>query len=188
MPILHLGPAGDAFAGAFGGVAALLLLGGPMLLRWQRNRQQFVLAQAALAQGVTQFPKGPPFWLMSLRQGIMAFTVGAALLIIGAIATWMTSGLVVPPVSATPTVVVKPIDAPPPVASTRAIAEPAAPVPAHAGGPLPNPALDEWRRLKTINSLGLMSLAAGFLLALLGSVRIVFARTERLHYHEENLP
>ena len=73
----------DVFAGALGATAALLLIGGTMILRAQRNRQQFALMQTALEKGITAFPGQPPFWLLSLRQGITTISLGIALIIVG---------------------------------------------------------------------------------------------------------
>ena len=52
------------------GIAAVLLVFGWVLLRWQQDRQGFALLQTALEKGITQFPNAPPFWLVSLRQGL----------------------------------------------------------------------------------------------------------------------
>ncbi len=46
----------DAFAGGFGAAAAIVLIGGGVLLRWQRNRLQFALMQTAIERGVTPMP------------------------------------------------------------------------------------------------------------------------------------
>jgi hypothetical protein len=186
MPLLPLGPAGDAFAGVFGGVAAAFLIGGPILLRWQRNRHQFALAQAALAQGVTHFPKGPPFWLLSLRQGISALTLGIGLLVVGGTGAWLTWNIESPaiistqPVTSNPTAATMPLSLP-----TPADVEPLGP--GRSAPPQPNPAMEEWHRLKAINTLSLMSVSTGFVLALLGIVRIAFAKTERHHDREDEL-
>lgn len=100
MPF-HFGPAGDLFAGAFGVAAAVLLIGGAFLLRWQRNRQQFVLAKTALDAGVTRFASGPPTWLMSMRQGLTTLTLGVSLLVLGGMAYGLTRNAPLPPVTVT---------------------------------------------------------------------------------------
>ena len=71
------GPAGDAFAAAAGVAAAVLLLGGPIALRAQRQRHQFLLTRAALEHGVTQLPPGPPAWLQSARTGWVLLTLAS---------------------------------------------------------------------------------------------------------------
>lgn len=178
LGLLHLGPAGDAFAGVFGGTAALLLVGGPVLLRWQRNRQQFALAQAALSQGITRFPAGPPCWLLSLRQGLTILTLGVALLGIGGVGCWFTGSVQTPTFATTPGSSVTP--------RTQAGAiESNVNLPMRPSPPAPNPALEEWHRLQSINTLGIMAVAAGVVLTLLGLVRVIFARTERRHFNEE---
>jgi hypothetical protein len=179
MPFLPLGPAADTFAGAFGVTMAVLLIGGPLVLRWQRNSHQFKLAQAAIASGVTRFPKGPPFWLLSLRQGITALTLGVALLIVGSIAFGLTCRIDVPAPAA-------PAGPPATTLPDRiARAADAAPRPGRESPPQPNLPVEEWHRLKTINTLGLMTLGSGFVLALLGVMRIAFAATERRHARDE---
>lgn len=73
----------DAFAGGFGAAAAIVLIGGAVLLRWQRNRLQFGLMQAAIEHGVAPLAGGPPLWLVSLRQGVMILVLGIGLVIAG---------------------------------------------------------------------------------------------------------
>jgi hypothetical protein len=141
-----------------------------MALRWQRNRHQFVLAQAALDKGVAPpWPEGPPFWLASLRQGLVTVALGIGLMLAGGAAWGFSHGLEPPAIAQ----VSEP--SPPPLANL----EPKlAPEPRHQPPP-PNPALEEWHRMQAVSSLGLLSTAAGFVLALVGIVRALFARVER---------
>ena len=76
----------DTLLGSFGVAAAVLLVGGSVLIRWQRNRQQFLLLQTALLQGLKQFPAGTPAWLATLRQGITTLALGIGLIVVGGLA------------------------------------------------------------------------------------------------------
>jgi hypothetical protein len=178
MPFLPLGPAGDTFAGALGVTMAAVLVGGPLALRWQRNRHHFILAQAALAKGITRFPKGPPFWLLSLRQGITALTLGVGLLIVGSVACGLTWRIDPPAVATGPMATTSP-------AGVAFAPETPPPRPGHDAPPGPNLAVEEWHRLQEINSLGLMMVGSGFILSLLGVMRIAFAATERRYWRDE---
>ncbi|MCX5662568.1 MAG: hypothetical protein NTW19_23045 [Planctomycetota bacterium] len=93
MTSLTLAQAPELFAAAFGAIAALLLIGGPVILAWQRNRQQYDLMRAAMERGITRFAEGPPLWLVSLRQGLLITTLGVGLLIVGGgawgLASWV---------------------------------------------------------------------------------------------------
>src|SRR5689334_19582298 len=62
--------------GSFGVAAAFLLVGGWVLIRFQRDRQQFKLMQVALERGITTLPGLVPGWVMSLRQGVLALVLG----------------------------------------------------------------------------------------------------------------
>ena len=89
----------ESALGVLAVLVALLLVGGSVVLRWQRNRQQFLLMQTALKEGLQRFPAGPPFWLLSLRQGVMTLTIGVGLLGVGT-AAWMLAQGVEPPTQA----------------------------------------------------------------------------------------
>jgi hypothetical protein len=74
----------DTAIAAFAITAAILLVGGAILLRYQRDRYHFLLMQAALTHGITSFPGTPPGWLVSLRVGVMALVLGLGLMGAGA--------------------------------------------------------------------------------------------------------
>ena len=93
----------DAFAGGFGAAAAIVLIGGAVLLRWQRNRLQFQLMQTAIEKGVPPMPGAAPLWLLSLRQGVMILVLGVGLLIAGALAYHSAAAVAMPAVSAATT-------------------------------------------------------------------------------------
>ncbi len=86
MQIYPMAEIADSLAVGFGVAAAVLLVGGSLLLRWQRARLRFALAKIALEKGTPLFPGAPPLWLMSLRQGIMLIALGIGLMAIGAVA------------------------------------------------------------------------------------------------------
>jgi hypothetical protein len=87
----------EAFAGGFGAAAAIVLIGGGVLLRWQRNRLQFNLMQSAIERGVTApLPGAAPLWLLSLRQGVSILMLGMGLLIAGYVA-WSAAKAVAMP-------------------------------------------------------------------------------------------
>jgi len=117
LGMFPLGTAGEVFAALFGVTAAVLLVGGWVALRWQRDRHQFTLAQRALERGVNAFPGGPPFWLVSLRQGLMVLTLGVGLIVVGWLAVAMAGNPEPPPAAfmpAQPPRPVEPLDEPGP--------------------------------------------------------------------------
>lgn len=75
----------DTAIAAFAITAAILLVGGAILLRYQRDRYHFLLMQAALAHGITAFPGTPPGWLVSLRVGSLALVLGLGLVATGTV-------------------------------------------------------------------------------------------------------
>ncbi len=93
---LPLAAAPELLAGSFGATAALVLVGGAVLLRWQKNRQQYAYMQAALEKGITQFPGSQPFWLLSLRQGVTVLSLGLALMLVGTGSWWLGKDAVRP--------------------------------------------------------------------------------------------
>jgi hypothetical protein len=78
------------------GIAAVVLVAGWALTRWQRDRLRFALMRTALERGLTRFPGTPPYWLMSLRQGVTLLALGAALGIVGSAAWWLARGVEMP--------------------------------------------------------------------------------------------
>ncbi len=71
------------------GAAAVLLVAGWTFTRWQRDRLRFDLMRSALEKGVTRFPGTPPYWLVSLRQGVTLVAVGVGLGLAGGTAWWV---------------------------------------------------------------------------------------------------
>ena len=158
---------GDAVAGGFGVTAALLLVGGGILLRSQRARLNFALAQSALEKGLPPAAAGGlPAWLVSLRQALLVLAAGVGLAVAGGGLTFWSAHVPMPPTPPPPPAAVEP----PPIPG----AEPRPPHP-----PRPSNEQQRWDRAQDALALGLGGLAGGGVLALLGVVRIAFAVVER---------
>jgi hypothetical protein len=164
----------DVFAGVLGATAALLLVGGSMFLRGQGNRQRFLLMQAALEKGITSFPGQPPFWLLSLRQGITTITLGIALMIVGA-GAWTIGHSV-----EQPTDIIAHEPPPPPVPQDAG--------PGQHHPPPRNPIVERWLRAQMEETIGQVSVGCGIILLLLGIARTGFARTERRYADNPGAP
>ncbi|HVX84352.1 MAG TPA: hypothetical protein VH253_06005 [Phycisphaerae bacterium] len=194
----------DIAAGAFGIVAAVVIAGGAIVLRYQRDRYQFQLLHAALDKGITTLPGSIPPWLLSLRQGVLTLVLGVGLVGAGAALHVAARHIPEAPQPATR-------GAPPggltggPGGGGAALEggpgdfRPRPPRPGDAEGfppppngrlggenppppqnpPRPDPATERWHRIQTQQLAGVVSVCAGTILALLGVVRIAFARSER---------
>jgi len=158
----------DVFAGALGATAALLMVGGTIFLRGQRNRQQFALMQAALEKGITSFPGQPPFWLLSLRQGVTTITLGIALIVVGA-GAWSVGHSVEQP---TALLASEPPPPPEPQGGPQGGPEGRRPPPR-------NPIIERYQRAQMEETLGQIAVGCGIILLFLGIARAGFARTER---------
>lgn len=168
-----LGTPVDIFAGSLGATAALLLIGGTLFLRGQRNRQQFILMQTALEKGITSFPGQAPFWLVSLRQGVITITLGIALIIVGA-GAWGVGSTVEKPTAALAS------EPPPP---------PPPPLDGPERRPPPrNPIIEQWLRAQMEETLGQIAIGCGIILLFLGTARTGFARTERRYAETSPVP
>lgn len=208
------GPAGDAAAMGFGIAAAVLIVGGSIFLRWQRNRQRFTLMRLAMERGTTAVPGGPPFWVLSLRQGLLTLTLGIGLLAAGAALYVLTSGARPPAMaSGAGSMSQQPPDlgpgrprpgdgrgfGGPPPGDDRDFGGPppgagrdfGGPPPRRGPGdgappprPRPNPEMDQWYRTQDERTLGLLAIAVGAVLVPLGLVRTAFARVERRYSGE----
>jgi len=161
----------DVFAGALAAAAALLIVGGAVLLRWQRNRHHFALMQAALEKGITSFPGQPPFWLLSLRQGITTITLGIALIVVGA-GAWAIGHGVEQPAAAL-------ANEPPP---------PPQDGPDGRRPPPRSPIIEQWQRAQMEQTLGQIAVGCGIILLFLGAARTAFARTERRYANTPGTP
>jgi hypothetical protein len=160
---------GEAFMGGLGVAAAILLVGGWVLLQWQRQRHRFDLIRSSLERG-TPLPQGTPLWLISLRQGLLTLTLGVGLLIVGAAARAMVSGVAMPPASVFAAAVQAAPAPPPPPESDRF--EPRRPPP-------PNPVVEQWHQAQAQRAVGQIAMGCGVILVLLGAVRAGLASTER---------
>jgi hypothetical protein len=162
----------EILIGSFGVAGAILLVGGAIYVRMQRDRQQFQLMQMALEKGITSMPGMVPGWLLSLRQGVLALILGLGV---------ACSGIAVHAMAGTITEL-------PAGAFTRMGGRP-------GGGEdrLPPPeqmdgrpgAMQRWHRVESQKLIGLVAICSGAILATLGLVRIAFSRLER-KYTEAN--
>lgn len=211
---LMAGPPTDAFAGGFGIAAAIILVGGAILLRWQRTRLQFALMQTALEKGISQLPGSVPPWLLSLRHGVTILVLGIALGVVGAAVHHAASLVPVPTAAelAMDAVAHPQMDRQPGFGDMRPPDGMRRPPPNGGGfgrqdrpggppgeGQLPEggsedgrgngpergpgvgpmPPLERWHRAQDQAAVSLAAAAIGFILVLLGLVRIFFAFTER---------
>jgi len=160
---------------SFGVTGAILIVGGYVLLQWQRNRYRFQLAKEALERGISESPSGPPYWVLSLRQGLMILVLGLGLLLAGGALYGLAVGIPPPESFQTQSTTVAPAT------------EATGPSPVEAKGkapkpkPPPNPTLERWHRAQDQQTIGLATVGCGLVLTLLGAVRTAFARVERRH-------
>jgi hypothetical protein len=97
-PLIEIpGPPADGLSIGLG-VAAVVLVAGWVLTRWHRDQMRFTLMRTALERGVTRFPGIPPYWIVSLRQGVTLVALGIGLGVVGAAAWWMVRGVEMPTV------------------------------------------------------------------------------------------
>jgi hypothetical protein len=188
------------------GIAAVLLVIGWIMLRWQQDRQRFALMQTALEKGITQFPNAPPFWLVSLRQGLTMLALGGALVVVGA-GVFVLGKRVPTPTSAMlardnatpgdrgPRDAGPPEDGSPPRPRPGDQGEPGRfgqgpdrfpPRDRGPGGdperrPPPNPELEVWHHAQIEQISGLVATGVGVILVIVGLMRVTFARTERFY-------
>ena len=189
------------FAAALGISVAVLLVGTSFLLRWQRNRQRFDLMRLALENGATQFPEGPPYWLLSLREAVSTLALGIGLLAAGAVSYGI--GVHTPEPTAEEWKAAttdamrsnalegrrpgpmrpqgRPEDDGPP--EDRGPGRPMPPNPAQP--PIPNPVFEKHHRAQSMQTIGLLAMACGGVLVILGLARTGFARVERNHAGKE---
>jgi len=168
--IAPLASAWDSFAIGFGAATAILVVGGIVLLRWQRNRHEQAILQAALARGESPAPVQPP-WLVSMRQGVLTLALGAGMCLCGWAARAIAERIEIP---ALPT--------------TRPAAEMlAGPKPRDLQGRLtPEGRLytlvrSQWERQQNQKIIGFVLLGCGGILVILGLTRMGFALVERTY-------
>jgi hypothetical protein len=167
----------EILIGSFGVAGAILLVGGAIYVRLQRDRQQFQLMQTALEKGITSMPGMIPGWMLSLRQGMLALILGLGVACSG-IALHATASSIAEPPAAAYQRPGPPNDAPPPPQQSdgRPQRDDRPPLPPH---PPQNPAMDRWHRVESQKLIGLVAICSGAILATLGLVRIAFSRLER---------
>ena len=161
-------------ASSFGITAAILAIGGYVLLQWQRNRHRYELLHAALEKGITEFPDRIPYWLLSLRQGAAILALGIGLLIVGGIAYGLVQGVQPPDMSTVQTSVQSQHEEAPPAQ----LPEKGPPKRLAPPSP-PSPQFEHWHHAQNQQAVSLVTMGSGLLLVLLGLVRMGFSRAER---------
>ncbi|MGN6369660.1 MAG: hypothetical protein ACTHN5_15480 [Phycisphaerae bacterium] len=174
----------EILIGSFGTAGAILLIGGAIYLRLQRDRQQFQLLQTALEKGITAMPGTIPGWMLSLRQGVLALLLGLGIASTGIALHATASSIAEPPAAAFQ----RPADLddrppPPPRVDGRPQRDDRPPP-----RPPQNPAMDRWHRVESQKLIGLVALCSGAILAALGLVRIAFSRLERRYTESTAAP
>jgi len=182
------------FLGGSLGVAAILLVGGWIVLRWQQDRHRFRLMQTALEKGITRFPDSPPYWLVSMRQGLTMLALGIALTVVGGGAFWLGHQTPIPDAAL---MIVRPqqfgpegmadrrpwprddmernINGPDRLSDRR-------PEPGPGPGrrpPIPSPQIERWHQAQAEQTAGLVSVGIGIILLFVGVIRVFFAQAER---------
>jgi len=162
--------------------AAALIVGGGILLRYQRDRHHFLLMKAAIEKGITAFPGATPGWLISLRVGTLSLVMGIGLLVVGIFLHIHTSDVVVTGGANTPLPpgYVSPengVRRPPPAAPANGPQSDAPPPP-------PSPEMERQHRIENQELVGKVAFCAGIILMMLGTVRILFSRLERKYVGE----
>jgi hypothetical protein len=182
-------------------VAAVVLAAGWICILWRRDAQRFQLMQLALEKGVTRFPNTPPFWLLSLRQGVTVLALGVALCGVGTGALLITRDVPEPTVQQQmqampgqrldqmrdnlrdggpddqrmqPDQPFPPGDEPGQPGPPGNRNPPRPPLP-----PMAVPAVENWHRAQATRTVGLLSLGCGAVLLVLGIVRVGFSVVER---------
>jgi hypothetical protein len=193
---------------------ALVLAMGWICILWRRDAQRFRLMQLALEKGVTRFPNTPPFWLLSLRQGVTVLALGVALCGVGGGALLVVKNVPEPTpeqqMQALPGIRQEQMrengpggpggpggfgpggpgdvrDQPFPPPDDQGPPGPGASRPPlrQPMPPMAVPAVENWHRAQAMRTVGLLSLACGIVLIVLGIVRIAFSGVERLASDEQ---
>jgi len=178
------------FLGGSLGIAAILLVGGWIALRWQQDRQRFRLMQTALDKGITRFPDAPPYWLISMRQALTMLALGVALAVVGGGAFWLGHQTPMPAMNAV-------LTAPPFGADDGPDRRPAPrfeedrddasgvdrrpdrrPEPPRRP-PIMNPQIERWHQAQAEQTAGVFSIGIGIILLFVGVIRVLFAQAER---------
>jgi hypothetical protein len=179
------------FPGGSLGVATILLVGGWIVLRWQQDRYRFRLMQTALEKGITRFPNAPPYWLVSMRQGLTMLALGIALAVVGGGAFWLGHQTPMPEVAS---MIVGPPPQPGPDDMGDRRSGPRKDVGRNMDGPerrpepplgpgrrppIPSPQIERWHQAQAEQTAGLVSVGIGIILLFVGVIRVFFAQAER---------
>jgi len=182
-------------------MGALLLIGGAVLLRWQRTRLQFALMQSAIERGTTPMLGTAPLWLLSLRQGVLIFVLGIGLMVVGMALHQAGAKVDMPVITQAMQMQNRPVGQGPggggdgfrrPPLRDGADRRPGPPPgdgpPGRlgerddgpdGGPPRESPAMQKWHRAQDQMAVGTVAMGSGFILVLLGFVRVIFAFAEK---------
>jgi hypothetical protein len=176
-------------------VAALGIIAGAFI-SWQRDRERFILARMAIEKGLGAVPGMPAPWIRSLRSALSILIVGIGLMIVGGAAWGLARGGQSPEAAlvaadaelasqgSTTRPTPMPMMQPPPPPPHRGPGESEPPPPP----PVFSPAFERWhqaREREKQQTVGLECAAAGFVLTLLGLVRLGVAKAESQYTQEE---
>ncbi len=162
--------------------AAVLLIGGAILIRLQRDRQHFRLMQLALERGITAFPGVPPGWLISLRIGCLIAVLGVGLMFSGGVVWFAAPNLeTLPEAIPATTASAIPRSAAPAQTPPATAQQDERPLGPENPPPEPDPQMERWHRIESEKIAGLVGVCAGAILTALGVVRMLFARMERMY-------
>jgi hypothetical protein len=173
------------FVNSLGITAAILMIGGYILLQWQRNRYRYRLMQIALERGIANFSEGPPFWVISLRRGISILALGIGLMIVGGIAVALARSVEQPNAAIVRTSETKKGQED----SSASAADEMIQKLLRLDLPRPpGPAMERWRQAQIQENVALAATGCGFLMTLLGFVGTAFAFVERKHFRNNGQP
>jgi hypothetical protein len=165
-----LASAWDDFAVGFGVAAAVLVIGGIILLRWQRNRQSHELMKKAIEQGLTDDTPAHSPWQAAFRQSLMMLALGTALILLGG-GAWLLASRQ-GDLSDLPTTqpVEELLSGPKPRDERGRLT---------SEGRVYTQARERLRHARTLQTASFMLTGTGVIFLMLGGVRMLIARAER---------
>ncbi len=162
---------------SFAIAAAFFVVGGFLLLQWQKNRYRYQLLRIAVERGDPMWSFDTVDWLGSLRRAVATLVLGIGLACIGTF-LWTQRPLAAPPpermaeTNSAETGHRSDVSVTEQVAHMIGVNQPKRP-------PHKSPEHEAWERLQKQQAIGLSFLGAGVLLVLIGTVNCGFAWIER---------